>query len=710
MLSNLPIARRLPIVVAALSAFAALATGSAAFLKASSDHKAETRSALVEAALAKKATLSSYLTSIENDLKAVSTNPHTLEALNRFDAAYTGFGATATADLQRIYIEQNPNPLGQKEKLDAANDGSAYSAAHRDLHPWFRSFLRTNGYYDIFLFNTKGDLVYTVFKENDFATNLQTGAWRDTGLGRVFRKALSGETAFDDFEPYAPSADAPASFIARPITDASGQTVGVLAFQMPIGNINASMDPTGVNGQTGEALLFGEDGKVRNQSRFAAEDPILTYSVPERLAGAARGAEKGFTNAMSRKGEDTMAAFAHLTFQGVDWTVSSDIAVSEANAPLMGLARDVGLASLIVALLAGGIGFAFSRTITRPLSRLNDTMKAMSSGDLNTVVPERDRRDELGAMANTVEGFREAGLMQRELEAKARDDAANQIARAKLIEQVTAEFDAKSQDVLRAVSAAAAELEATARAMTENADRTSQMAANVAAGAEESGANAQTAAMSAENLVSAIGEIERSAQTSGRVTEEAVVRARTATADVRSLSDTARRIGEVVDLIKGIADQTNLLALNATIEAARAGDAGRGFAIVAAEVKSLANQTASATEDIAGQIGAIQTAIRTVVGAIEGIDATIGLVSKEAGMISQSVTTQAAVTNEIARNVREVSSAARSVAGDIAQVTMTAGETGAAAGQVLSASRELSQQSESLKTQVALFLQRMQAA
>lgn len=709
MLSNLPIARRLPIVVAVLAALAAFGAGTAAYLKASSDHKVTTEAALAEAAVTKSGALSQYLVSIERDLKAVASNPHTAAALRRFDAGYQAFGSNAVSDLQNLYIASNPNPLGQKENLDAAEDGSSYSATHAELHPWFRSFLRENGYYDIFLFNTDGDLVYTVFKENDFATNLQTGPWRDTGLGRVFRGALAGNITFDDFEPYAPSADAPASFIAHPIRSTEG-VIGVLAFQMPIGNINSALNATGVNGETGEALLFGADGLVRNQSRFAPDAPILTYDAPTGLVAAAQLSGAGVTASTSRDGRTTLAGHANISFQGVEWTVSTDITKAELDAPLMGLARDVALASLLVALLAGGAGFLFSQSISRPLSRLNATMKAMSEGNLSLDVPDRDRRDEIGTMATTVEGFRRAGLAQRELEAKALQDAEKQVARARVIEKVTAEFDARSQDVLRAVSAAAAELEATARAMTENADRTSSMAANVAAGAEESGANAQTAAASADNLVSAIEEIERSATTSGRVTEEAVTRARSATADVRSLSDTARRIGEVVDLIKGIADQTNLLALNATIEAARAGDAGRGFAIVASEVKSLANQTTAATEDIADQIGAIQTAIQTVVSAIEGIDSTIGLVSKEAGLITRSVSTQAQVTQEIARNVREVSSAARSVAGDIAQVTMTAGETGAAAGQVLSASRELSQQAEALKSQVALFLDRMQAA
>jgi methyl-accepting chemotaxis protein len=705
-----PISRKLPAVVAALAALAALATGTAGYLKAASDRAALTATALAEAAVARRDALEAYLATISRDLDAVATNPHTLEALTALRTGYAELGTNAEAALQKAYITDNPHPLGQKENLDTAEDGSIYSQAHARLHGWFRSFLRNNGYYDIFLFDTDGDLVYTVFKELDFATNLRDGRWSDTGLGRVFKGALAGETVFDDFKPYAPSADAPAAFIARPIRNASGEIVGVLAFQMPIGNINATMATSDSNGASGETLLVGEDGLVRNQSRFAAEAPILSYEVPAPMLSATEGSKAGVISGVNRDGAPTRAGFAGLTYFGNDWVVVSDITKAEADAPLNALARDLGLAALLIGLLATAAGVWFARSLTRPLSALNGAMTRMAQGDLSLNVPGTDRADELGAMAKTVEVFRANGLRQRELEAQTRADAEARVARARMIEQLTATFERQSADGLRAVGAAATELEATARAMTENADRTSHMAANVAAGAEESGANAQTAAASAENLVNAISHIERAAQNSGRVTATAVTKAREATATVRSLSDTARRIGEVVDLIKGIADQTNLLALNATIEAARAGDAGRGFAIVASEVKSLANQTGAATEDIAGQITAIQTAIREVVSAIDGIDATISLVSKEAEAINNSVSMQTAVTNDIARNVREVSAAAGAVAGDISQVTQTAGETGAAANQVLAASRELAERADQLRNEVSNFLDRMKAA
>lgn len=146
--------------------------------------------------------LTSYLESIEQDITTIASNPNTTDALRAFDAGWNALGGAAEARLQELYISANPHPTGEKENLDAAGDGSAYSVAHARYHPWFRQFLRTRGYYDVFLFNLDGDLVYTVFKELDYATNLLSGTYADTDLGNAFRAGRNlgaGDVAFFDF-------------------------------------------------------------------------------------------------------------------------------------------------------------------------------------------------------------------------------------------------------------------------------------------------------------------------------------------------------------------------------------------------------------------------------------------------------------------------------------------------------------------------------
>jgi methyl-accepting chemotaxis protein len=313
-------------------------------------------------------------------------------------------------------------------------------------------------------------------------------------------------------------------------------------------------------------------------------------------------------------------------------------------------------------------------------------------------------------MAGAVEVFRENAIERIALEAAASKESLVQMNRAKAIADATQGYERVAGEMLRAVAAASAELEATAQAMTAAADRTNMMASSVAAAAEESTVSASTAAGSAESLTSSISTIQSNVADSSQVAIEAVRLSAEAQGAVGELANSARRICEVVELIKGIADQTNLLALNATIEAARAGEAGRGFAIVAQEVKNLASQTGNATEDIAAQIGAIQGAVDGAVNAMSRIEAVITSINQNASMIGQSVDMQATVTQEIASAITQVAAASQSVASDVSRVTETAGETGAAAGEVLAASRELSVQAAKLDEETQEFLERVRAA
>jgi methyl-accepting chemotaxis protein len=313
-------------------------------------------------------------------------------------------------------------------------------------------------------------------------------------------------------------------------------------------------------------------------------------------------------------------------------------------------------------------------------------------------------------MAEAVEVFRENAIERIALEAAASEETKIQMRRAEAIASATQAYEQVAGDMLRTVAAASAELEATAQAMTAAADRTNMMASSVAAAAEESTVSASTAAGSAESLTTSISTIQSNVSESSSVAIEAVRLSGEAQSAVSELANSARRIGEVVELIKGIADQTNLLALNATIEAARAGEAGRGFAIVAQEVKNLASQTGNATEDIAAQIGSIQGAVDGAVGAMSRIEAVITRINQNAGMIGQSVDMQATVTQEIASAITQVAAASQSVASDVSRVTETAGETGAAASQVLAASRELSVQAAKLDQETQEFLERVRAA
>jgi methyl-accepting chemotaxis protein len=207
-----------------------------------------------------------------------------------------------------------------------------------------------------------------------------------------------------------------------------------------------------------------------------------------------------------------------------------------------------------------------------------------------------------------------------------------------------------------------------------------------------------------------VREIGQQVEHSSKISSQAVIEAAKTNTTVEGLAKTAQRIGDVVQLIETIAGQTNLLALNATIEAARAGDAGKGFAVVASEVKSLASQTAKATEEIRVQIGEIQGATGQTVEAIRSIGATIRQMSEIATTIASAVEEQGAATREIATNVHQAAQGTSDIATNIEGVSRAASDTGAAATQVLGAAGELSRQAETLRHDVDEFLATVRAA
>jgi methyl-accepting chemotaxis protein len=358
---------------------------------------------------------------------------------------------------------------------------------------------------------------------------------------------------------------------------------------------------------------------------------------------------------------------------------------------------------LFAALAVVGAAFVV-RAISRPIRLLTGVMTRMAGGDHSATIPARDRADELGHMARSVEVFSHNAIERQRLEQAEKVELSRREQRGKKVDALTSEFDSSVSQVLDVVSSAANELESTAQSMSATAEQTNRQASSVAAASDQATVSVETVASAAEQLSSSIREIGRQVEESSRISQTASEEASRTNATVKGLADSSARIGEVVNLINSIAAQTNLLALNATIEAARAGDAGKGFAVVANEVKHLANQTAKATDEIGAHIGAVQHATHEAVTAIAAIVGRIEEINRIAAGIASSVEEQSAATVEIARNVQKAAAGTQEVSSHIGGVSQAAARTGTAAEHVLSSAQSLTRQANQLKQVVKQFL------
>ncbi|SHK45490.1 methyl-accepting chemotaxis protein [Bradyrhizobium lablabi] len=360
-----------------------------------------------------------------------------------------------------------------------------------------------------------------------------------------------------------------------------------------------------------------------------------------------------------------------------------------------------------VAILAGAVLLAFllGRGLSRPLAAITAVMNRLSSGDTDLAIPGGERKDELGTMAQAVDVFRRNMLEARNMR-EAQEAAKQEAEREKkaLQRQMADRFEADVKSVVGAVAKATQDMQRVAGEITVSVNGTSERAAAAAAASEEASASVSTVAAATEELASSVAEIGRQVTHSSGVADAAVVKAGQTTEMVASLTAAAEKIGDVLRLIGAIASQTNLLALNATIEAARAGDAGRGFAVVASEVKELASQTAKATEEIASQVTAIQSATGDCVVAIDGISDTIREISGIATTIAAAVEEQDSATREIARSVQQAAAGTGEVSHNVAGASHAADQSRALADNVLVASGELSQHASALFESVDSFL------
>lgn len=447
---------------------------------------------------------------------------------------------------------------------------------------------------------------------------------------------------------------------------------------------------------------------------------------PERsMAGQVRRLTASFTEAFAARARLTVESDT-LLVQTLDPNAAiltlfaealqsgardNQTALGSAAANTIDAAQSLGLALVVVATIVGVLAsILIARSLSAPVVAMTRAMKGLAQGDIGITIPGTERRDEIGAMAQAVEVFRTNAKEAQRLEAVQADARAAKERRTALIDDLVRSFEGVIGSVLHTVSSAAVELDASAISMATIARRTTDHATASVSAAEQTSETVLSVATVSDQIAASIARIATHVQRSTAVSRQAVSETDETNAKVKSLSLAANRIGDVVQLIAQIADQTNLLALNATIEAARAGEAGRGFAVVATEVKSLAAQTAQATEEIGVQINAIQAATGAAVSAIQHIGGTVASMSTIVTEIAEAVDAQADAIHTIEDHVSRAVDSSKDMAGNVRQVCDAAVQTGDTASHVLGAADALSRDAETLKGEVTRFLNGIRAA
>lgn len=724
---DVPIKVKLPLAFLAFAVTPVLLimVASAVLTKSSQLNAAD---AAFSAAVADRAErLELWTENVDASLLTMAAGKQTSDALTTLSYTFDDLEADARKILQSAYIGNNPNPPGKRDLLDRGEGQEMYHAEHVKYHNSFRTFMQKNGFYDVFLINRDGDVVYTVFKEIDFAENLIEGPFARSNLGKVYREALEGKPGqvyLSSYERYAPSAGAFALFMATPIVSSAGKTMGVLAIQLPESAVANVVSGGKVIGSSTDIYVVTEGNKAITPSRaeggFKAGGTV--HALPH-VTDALAGLDSGGRDLKLQSGNIGSAYTKRIETGGPPWVLVAE----RDNADILSDYYNLLWTQVFVA-LAGlaavvAMGVWVSRSFVWPITSMDASVRAVANGIFEQEVPYTQQNDEIGTIAKSIDAMRHDLAKARSLE---EERARIQSEQADVVARLTTSLQALSQgdltrtineafgpdyEVLRgyynetvekvrasilqisdAVEGIRAQSGEITRASEELAHRTEVQAATLeqtAAAMDEMTTSVKSAADGVREVEAIVIVARKDADGCGTVVTEAV-------SAMSAIEKSAQQISQIIGVIDDIAFQTNLLALNAGVEAARAGEAGRGFAVVASEVGALAQRASTAAKEI-------KTLIST---SSEHVDRGVDRV-KHAGtalrQIADRVTQIAALTSNMATGASEQAIGLNEINIGVTQLDQATQKNAAMAEEASAASQLMASGADELASLVAKF-------